>query len=882
MTGNLNKKILLILLLSLLISGLFAQKRTYHTQRTDLPPIIDGSLNDEVWSKVEWGADFKQREPHSGAGPSQKTAFKILYDDNNLYVGVKLFDNDPENIEKRLTKRDQLDGDQIFIGIDSYDDNRTAFVFGVSAAGVQSDMMLANDNSNADANWNAVYRVKVSTDEEGWNAEFSIPLSELRFAKLEELVWGLQVFRVIFKTQENVIWQFVPQDSPGWVSQFGDLVGLNHIEPKLNTEIIPYTVMKMLRFEKEIGNPYATGKDEKITMGVDGKVSITNDLTLNFTINPDFGQVEADPSVVNLTAFESFFEEKRPFFIEGNNIFSFPLANGGPFQRDNLLYTRRIGRNPHYEPDIMDDEYLKMPNFTNILAAFKLSGKTKRGVSIGVMESMTPRTFARISDGNNERKEAVEPFTNYFLSRFQKDFNEGTTTIGGMLSATNRKIEDQTLNYLPKSAYSGGVDLNHTWKNRTYSIALRSFFSLVNGSEESMIELQESSVRYFQRPDATHIEIDSTRTHLMGHGGIFQFSKSGDGHVSYTFFVNWRSPGLDVNDLGYIQRGDEIQQVGWISYRWFEPFGIFRRLNVDMAQWLGWDFSGRRIYQGQNLGANAQFKNYWSIFGNINREGESLARTELRGGPSLKIPGTFQSFINIQSDSRKKLNLGMNVNITRGDFAFNSRTQFGLSLTYRATDAFKISLNPSYSKAFNELQYIETVDYNGDQFIVGEINSESFSTALRFDYTLSPEFSIQYYGQPFVFAANYSNLKKITSSKADAYADRFHLFNSDEISYDADDEVYSIDENMDGNIDYRVDNPNFNFFQFRSNLVARWEYMPGSNIYLVWAQGRTGDNSKGYYNFRNDFEDLSKVYPENIFLLKFSFRIVYGRKRKHS
>lgn len=882
-TIRLMRRNFILFIIVLLLSKLtFAQKRTYQTLRTNNPPTIDGRLDDDAWGLVNWASDFKQREPHSGADPSQKTAFKILYDDDNLYLAIKLFDTDPTSIEKRMTKRDLIDGDQIYAAFDSYDDDRTAFVFGVNAAGVQSDMLLSNDNTDTDPNWNAVYQVKVSIDEEGWNAEFKIPLSQLRFANIEELTWGLQIFRVIFKTQENTIWQYIPLDSPGWVSEFGDLLGMNGVKPKLDTEIIPYTVLKMNRFEREDGNPYATGKSERVSIGIDGKVSLTNDLTLNFTINPDFGQVEADPSVVNLTAFESFFEEKRPFFIEGNNIFSFPLANGGPFQVDNLLYTRRIGRYPHYEPDIANNEYLESATNTNILAAFKLSGKTKRGVSIGVMESMTPRTFSKISDGNNERKEAVEPFTNYFLSRFQKDFNKGTTTIGGMLTATNRKIEDETLDYLPKSAYTGGIDFTHSWKNRTYNISFKTFFSLVSGSTEAITELQEAPARYYQRPNATHLGVDTARTSLMGHGGIFQFNKSGNGHLSYSFFVNWRSPGLDVNDIGYIQRSDEIQQVAWASYRWFEPFSVFRSLNFDVAFWTGWDFGGKNIYKGGNFSANTQFKNYWRVSGNLNKEGASFPRTELRGGPSLKVPGVFQTSINIHSDNRKKLSVGFNGSLSRGDNGFSNSNHFGIAISYRATDAFSISLNPNFSNSSNELQYIETIEFNGDQYIMGKINSKQFSAAVRIDYSLTPDFSIQYYAQPFIFAANYTELKKITNSTADNYNDRFHLFNPNEITFDAVSENYQIDENVDGIVDFEFENPNFNFFQFRSNLVARWEYSPGSSLYLVWAQGRTGDNSKGQYHFRDDFHDLSRVYPENIFLLKFSYRIVYSRDGKKS
>jgi hypothetical protein len=371
---------LFIVLLSLRFANADSpEKKVYVTSNINpRPPVIDGKLDDPVWNKVVWGGNFVQRSPHEGKEPSQATAFKILYDDSNIYIAVRAYDNEPEKIERRMSRRDDLEGDCVEVHLDSYFDRRTAFGFMVNAAGVKGDAVISNDGDNWDDTWDPIWYVKTDTDEQGWSAEMRIPLSQLRFGKKQNQIWGLQVERWLHRKQETSHWQLIPQKASGWVHMFGELQGIKGIKAQRQVELTPYTVGKTQRFEREEGNPFATGSLSNLYGGLDGKIGLTSDLTMDFTINPDFGQVEADPSVVNLTAFETYYSEKRPFFIEGRNILNFQIMGGdGSFSMDNLFYSRRIGRSPQYYPDTEDEEYLDMPENTTIFGAFKITGKTK-------------------------------------------------------------------------------------------------------------------------------------------------------------------------------------------------------------------------------------------------------------------------------------------------------------------------------------------------------------------------------------------------------------------------------------------------------------------------------------------------------------------------
>jgi hypothetical protein len=414
---SLKKILFLFFIIPLFI---YAQK-SYETSRLiGKSPEIDGFIDEECWNIVEWGNDFIQREPKDGEPPSQNTSFKILYDDNNLYVAIRAFDSVPAEIVTRLTRRDNTDSDWVGVIIDSYDDNLTGFGFAVTASGVKMDLMITNDGSD-DETWDALWLAKAHLDTLGWTAEFRIPLSQLRFADKEELNWGLNVFRYVYRKQEMSLWQPIAMNAPGFVSLFGDLKGIKGIKTKKDIEILPYIVAKAEYDEKEEGNPFATGHKYRASAGVDGKIALTNDMTLNFTVNPDFGQIEADPSVVNLSAFESYFPEKRPFFIEGKNIFDYNLTGGdGDDTRNILFYSRRIGRFPHYYPDLADNEYAEVPMVTHILGSFKLSGKTREGLSVGIMESLTKKEVAAIEQEGQSRDMTVEPLTNYFVSRYKR------------------------------------------------------------------------------------------------------------------------------------------------------------------------------------------------------------------------------------------------------------------------------------------------------------------------------------------------------------------------------------------------------------------------------------------------------------------------------
>ena len=383
------KRIFVILLGTFMSVCAFSQKlpkKQYKAERIVSVPVINGDLNDETWQNGDWSSDFNQFEPYHGVAPSQETEFKVRYDDLNLYVAIKALDSFPDSITNRMSRRDNGEGDMVFIMFDSYHDLRTGFTFGVSSAGVRFDMIFAEDGRIEDPTWDPIWQAKAKVHDWGWAAEMKIPFTQLRFQKNSSDVWGLQVVRQIFRHNEMSMWQQIPRNAPGIVHGIGELDGLQNIKPRKQFDITPYTVTSLNTYEAEEGNPYASGKDYKLLGGLDGKIGLTNNLTMDFTVFPDFGQVEADPSEVNLTAYESYFEEKRPFFVEGKNITSFNIGLGdGDHGVDNLFYSRRIGRRPNGYPDLQDNQYAKIPSYTNIIGAAKITGKTENGLSIGIL-----------------------------------------------------------------------------------------------------------------------------------------------------------------------------------------------------------------------------------------------------------------------------------------------------------------------------------------------------------------------------------------------------------------------------------------------------------------------------------------------------------------
>ena len=847
------------------------EKKIYNAHRINPhPPMIDGKFVDECWEKASWGSDFIQKMPYENQAPTQQTSFKIMYDDDNLYVAIRAYDTEPDKIESRLSRRDQHAGDWVEIMIDSYYDKRTAFVFNVSSSGVRMDALFSNDGGNVDFNWNAVWDAKTEVDSEGWKAELEIPLTQLRFGNKDEQIWGLQIRRNLYREGEISTWQYIPTSVSGMVSRFGEVHSINNIEPRRQVEILPYSVGKVERFEEEPGNPFATGRLNNINGGIDGKIGITNNLIMDFTINPDFGQVEADPSVVNLSAFETFFQEKRPFFIEGSNIFNFRVTNMGTASMDNLFYSRRIGRSPNYYPSLENGESADVPNNTSILGAFKLTGKTDNGFSIGVLESVAAEEKAEIDLGGSRRKETVEPGTNYFVTRLQKDFGKGNTVLGGMFTAVNRNIENSTLNFLHRSAYTGGLDLSQYWKDKKYFFTFRTIFSNVRGDEEALLRTQESSPRYFQRPDADYLEVDPSRTSLSGHGGDIEIGKSG-GKANYSANFVWRSPGLDLNDMGFQMCADYMVARINENYHIFEPFSVFRNFHFASSQWMNFNFSGESSGLGGFFNMNGQFRNFWQIMVNVVREQESINLTNLRGGPSIKQSGNWDAGFIISTDRRKKISFNFNTFIRQSENDESTNRNVGIGVTYRPSNAFEFTAMPNFGFNDQKLQYVGSRTFDGEKrYIMSTIDRKTVGVTLRLNYSITPDLTVQYYGQPFISAGKYSDFKRITNPRADKFQDRFHVFSDDEIMFDSDEDVYNIDENSDGEHDYQISDPDFNFSQFRSNLILRWEYKPGSTIFLVWSQQRTGYQSSGEFTYRNDIRDLFEIHPHNIFLIKFN------------
>jgi hypothetical protein len=851
------------------------QVKVYETSKiSGKAPSIDAIADDVAWQQVEWATRFTQREPNDGAPASQETRYKLLFDDNNLYLLVQALDSLPSGVVKRMSRRDTFDGDWIAVSIDSYADKQTAFTFGVSAAGVKFDFMLVNNNSN-DLNWDAVFYTATRCDSSGWLAEMRIPLSQLRFSKSGDHQWGINVFRYIYRKQELSLWQAVSITAPGLVSFYGTLTGISGLKPKRDIELLPYTYLKASYEPQQKGNPFRTGQNYSTTAGLDGKIALTNDLTLNFTLNPDFGQVEADASVVNLTAFETFFTEKRPFFVEGRNIFNFKLTGVDNENNINMLfYSRRIGRTPHYVPAVDSGVYVKAPAVTPILGSFKISGKTRNGLSVGIIGSVTPLVQATIDSAGHYRKVSTEPVSSYLIARLSKDFNKGETVVGGIFTATNRYMASTHLNFLPEAAYTGGLHATHYWKNRTYYATLRLMGSSISGSTAAISALQLSPAHYFQKPDVDYVTYDPTLKRLSGYGFTAEVGKAGTGKWQMLGYITARSPGLDFNDAGYLKQADEIQQLYWMRYRKFKPFGIFHWAHANVTEYSTWNYGGDLLNKGIDLNAHAQFANYITAGAGINLAGTVLARGELWGGPSLKLPQLLTLTAYAESDSRKKLIVKLSGSYAAGNYSYYNIRKMALELTYRPTGALMFSVIPQYTSGYNNLQYISTISVNGgDRYIMSKLTRSVPELAFRANLGLTPELSVQYYAQPFLFGGQFSDYKVITNPGARDYAQRFACFDQKQIYYSAEYEAYLIDENKDGEVDYGFYKPDFHSLQFKSNLVLRWEYKTGSSLYLVWSQGKNVVAADGAMYPDAYLHELWNAETSNDLMLKVSWLI---------
>jgi len=802
---------------------------------------LDGEFSETAWDGVPAVSDFRQREPKDDGSPAFQTDVKVLYDASNLYVAVFAHDPEPARIIGLRTRRDSNSpSDWIRVFVDSFHDRRSAFEFGVNPAGVKRDVAWSND-TNEDEGWDAVWDVSVSQNADGWRAEFRIPFSQLRFHPSDHATFGFAVARQIGRLNETDTWPLLSKSASGVVSSFADLTNLSLTQTPHRLELIPYVVGQVNTQPTEAGNPLVSAHDQKGTVGADLKYAVRPGVTLTATVNPDFGQVEADPAVVNLSGFETFFSERRPFFVEGAGMFAFNLdCNDGACS--GLFYPRRIGRPPRGSPELADDEFARVPQQTKILGAAKLTGRTG-GFSFGALNAVTANEEATVVRGTQRNRESVEPLADYSVVRARREF-ANQSAVGFMLTAAARQANTFT-DSLPSRAFTGGADWDVRLKKR-YAVQGYWAGSSVRGTEAAIQALQESTVHSFQRPDADHVEEDPTRTSLSGNAGSLSIQKIAGSKVRFSSNVGYKSPGFDINDLGFLRRADTRSMGNWLQWRNDNPSKRLRSFRFNLNQWAAWNFGGDRLDLGGNVNAHWVFANQWGTGMGINKGGRTFDDRATRGeGPGAYANPTWSYWGYVNSDERKRLGLNVFYNVG-GDGRGSAYRGIDTNLTFRPTSFLQISGGPGWSHNNVDAQWVEKT---GDgRYMFARLDQTTVSMTTRVNYTITPRLTVQIYAAPFVSAGDYGDFKQLVDGRAARYEDRYAP-----AAYGG--------------------NPDFDYRSFRTTNVLRWEYKPGSALFVVWQQGREDVVDSGRFRFGPDFSGVFGAPSRNVFLVKWSYWI---------
>ena len=848
--------------------------------RRDGPIVLDGRLDEAAWQKADVARQFEQSWPNPGKPASEPMEVRVLYDDDALYVGVRLFDAHPDSIAAQLARRDAtgIYSDWVHLIIDSYHDRRTAFRFTVNPKGVQKDVYTSNDNQE-DTNWDAVWDVATRIDSVGWVAEYRIPLSQLRFGDAPpnaERVWGFQVQRDIARRNERDTFAAWQPDGTGFVSRFGDLTGLINIPQPERLEVLPYASTKVTRAPGSSTNPFYKKTDTKPNAGADVRYGLPGGLTLTATLNPDFGQVEVDPAVVNLTAFETFFPEKRPFFLEGSDVFSFgQVRRMNDYGGQTFFYTRRIGRAPQRRPGGSAIQYVDMPDATTIAGAAKVTGR-KGPWTIGILDALTSEEKATVAGptGLVDSTTAVEPLTNYFAGRARRDYRSGQTVFGSMVSLVNRNQSPLFANILSASAGFGGVDFEHRWSKGQYVLSGFVLGSRVNGSAAVIDRLQRSPAHYFQRPDATRLVYDPARTSLTGEYSEVAIQKNGDWIGSLA--IKDVSPTFEINDIGF---------HGRVDYRAVSPFWGYQSNQKDSwsqnkfaGVWSNhvWNYDGLSIYQGYGGSANATFNSLWGAGIGGNLSPSFYSDRLLRGGPVAKTPGSYSVNAWLASDSRRPISINPFVYYRRnsGDPAWISELDFFVDM--RPSTTVHVTFGPSYIKEYSTSQYIQresdvTSPTYQSRYVLANLNQTTLSLDTRIDWTFTSKLSMQTYIQPFVSVGRYADFKEFTTPGAFNFAVYGRDRGSIRDSTDTDGFLHHLVDPGAGGAQFVIDDPNFHSHSLRGNAVLRWEYRPGSTLFFVWQQTRSGDRSEFDFETGRDVGAIFRDRPTNTFLIKAAY-----------
>ena len=836
------------------------EARTATAVRATTTPVLDGRVDENICTEGQKITQFLEYEPTEGAETRFKTEVCVTYDDKYFYVLARMFDPAPDSIVSLLSRRDvRTQSEQLKLVIDSYHDKRTAYQFAVNPAGVKRDFYVYNDNTE-DASWDAVWDVATAIDSLGWVAEFRIPFSQLRFANKPTHTFGLMIVRDVARTNARISWPLYSRTKQGYVSQAGEISGIANIPTPRRLEIAPYVVAKSVTNEAEDASGRTTYRHPTLgNYGADIKYGLSSNLTLDATLNPDFGQVEADPATLNLTAFETFREERRPFFLEGTGIFSFRVfCDDIDTGCRGLFYSRRIGRAPTLGGNTGD------PSSTTIIGAAKVTGRLGSGLSVGLLEAVTQQEVGSLGT-------TIEPQTNYAVARLRQDLNNGSSDIGLMATAVNRELDDPTRPVLAREAYAIGIDGRHRFWNNNYELAAMASGSVIRGDAAAIARIQRNGVHFYQRPD-DDVRYDPTLEKLAGDGQRISLSKFGGGLTRFQSVLQRYSAGYDLNDVGWLQRADEIMFRNWFAFQFNKPNKYWRRAFYNFNYWRYWTADGLPTTEGLNSNSHVQLPNQWWVHwgGTINNfAGSTFDDRVARGGPALRNERSWNIFTGFEGDSRWEVTPFLFGGTWRNDEGRSKGWWLEPSLNYRVSTRFSGSMYFYYEWQDEDNQPFRNFGAPGSDtthYTFAALEQTWASVTARVNFTATPNLSFQFYAQPFITNGTYTNLRELYDPRAQQYENRFQPFVHDCAGRAPSDTLFV----------GRCDPRGFDYKELNTNAVVRWEYRPGSAIFLVWQQGRFRNVDRASsFDGAKDFEDLFSLHPNNTFLIKASYWFNY-------
>ena len=838
--------------------------------------VLDGVLSETGWVKANPASQFTQREPDEGAPATERTEVRVLYDDDALYVGARLYDRSPDSVLAQLARRDRIaSADRFIVFLDSYYDRRTGFFFGINAAGTLYDGTLFNDDWDSDT-WDGVWAGAASRDSLGWSAEMRIPYSQLRFPRRKSHRWGINFKREIARRNERAYLVRTPSNGSGFVSRFVDLVGIEEVSPPARLEILSYLTTRAEYLSHEAADPFNDGSSFGAGLGGDLKVGLGSNLTLDVTANPDFGQVEVDPAVVNLSDVETFFDERRPFFVEGASIFEYGYGGANDFWGFNwanpsFLYSRRIGRAPQAElPDEID--YSSVPSGTSIVGAAKLSGKLDNW-SIGALNAVTSREHASFALGGRRWRQEVEPTTYYGVYRAQKEMAAGRHGLGFIGTLTARAFDQPRLrSELSSTATALGLDGWTTLDRQgVWVVSGWAGLSRIDGTPERLRALQEGAVHYFQRPDASYLGVDSTATALTGYAGRVSLNKQ-KGNWMFNSAIGLVDPRFEVNDLGFQFRGDQINSHLMVGHKWTRPGRLARSWRINLAGFRSYNYGGDVTWTGLFLTGLYELNNFSTGRWFVAYNPETVSDRRTRGGPLMvNQPGAEWDF-QLDSDPNKRWIYGAGLHGNHYRRGWEQSWSARAALEWKPGSRVSLRVEPQLERSRTSAQYVDTFEdagatnIFGHRYVFADLDQTTLSASLRLNWIFTPRLSLEVYAQPLISSGRYTGFKELARSRSyefNAYAEPRATADPDRIVVDP-----------DGGGPFEgqeIDDPNFSLASLRGNAVLRWEYSPGSTLFLVWTQNRSDSESVGTFRTGRALDRLVGASADNIFLIKLSY-----------